>query len=118
MVGKALMMVNVLDTVLAKSEKKEQVRVQTNAIIHHMNNQTKVIVKKLESIRLELDMIAKQNQNHFEQDVTKIIIKDNLSAQISQIITNLLLLKEYDKALEIAKLKPSIIEQNTQKLLS
>lgn len=118
MIGKAIVVINILDKALAKNEVSKQLDIQTNAIIHHINNQKIVAIKKLESIRLELDMIAKKNKNYFEQEAMKIIIKENHSKLISQIISNLLTLKEYDKALEIAKLKPSIIEQNTIKLLN
>lgn len=118
MITKALMVASLIDKALVDNEKKEQLSIQTNAIIHHENNQKEVAIRGLKSMRLKLDAYSKMIKNECEKEAMKIICKEKLSIQLSQTITSLLILKEYDKALGIAKLKPSIIEQNTQQLLS
>lgn len=118
MVTKILMAISIIDKALAKNEIQKQLNIQTNAIIHNINNQKAIAIRELESARLKLDAYSKMIENNFEKEVRKIIYKEQLSIQLSQTITHLITLKEYDKALELAKLKPSIIEQNTQKLLS
>lgn len=113
MISKVLITINTLDMILAKGEKLKREKIKTNAIIHCINNQTKIILRELQSINLQLDAYSKINQNKFEEEIFKIINKNNLSAQISRIITHLIITKNFDAAKEIARTKNLLLQTNT-----